>query len=158
MAPLFLVPCDEQEAITPTLAPALQLFCGFEPTNSPLSFLAYKRVLMTPSLGAAGVVGVEKINCVVASSTVSLRWKELWGSCHYPHYPGLPLTASALLGLASLSLLGTQGAPEVSSAWSRSPSFVAPTLPRGHLAEGFQRRSALLGTWLTYRISFWGVD
>lgn len=35
------------------------------------------------------------------------------------------------------------GAPELSSAWSRSLSFMALTLPRGHLAEGFHRRSAL---------------
>lgn len=73
MAPFSLVPCHQRETITPTLAPALQLFCGFEPTNSPLGFLAYKRLLMTPSLGAAGVVGVEKINCAVTSRTVSPR-------------------------------------------------------------------------------------
>lgn len=35
------------------------------------------------------------------------------------------------------------GAPEVSSAWSRSLSFMALTLPWGHLAEGFHRSSAL---------------
>lgn len=34
-------------------------------------------------------------------------------------------------------------APEVSSAWSRSLSFMALTLPWGHLAEGFHRMSAL---------------
>lgn len=67
------VSCHQRKSITPTPVPTLQLFCGFEPTNSPLGFLAYKRMLMTPSLGAAGVVGVEKINCAVVSSTVSRR-------------------------------------------------------------------------------------
>lgn len=60
------VPCD-QKAMILNLASALQLFCGFKPANKPVSCLACKRVIMTPSLGAGGMVNAEKINWMVVN-------------------------------------------------------------------------------------------
>lgn len=56
-----------------------------------------------------------------------------WASSHCP-YPS---------GAGSSQPPRRSGAPEVSSAWSWSLSFMALTLPWGHLAEGFHRTSAL---------------